>query len=550
MVLFQKANTGSCVPPQKPKCVHQALRRVAVARGGPSHQAAADNSMAADRTATPLPMAREGLGIGSTYAPFTRGCLQPCCARRRDHQEPPANLGTALTRQITSSIRESQRLQDLEDIVDEWGSSFDYIHVSAAFAKAAKLSQNRPANAGVVAAKLGHIWKQHYQLSDVRGLANVLWAVGKLQLKDPDLWCMTVQTFVQAVDTSDMRSVSMVVYALASISLVNKGTVPGLPREHLQQCLTMLLEQAYIFAAHPAGGIASQDISNILWGCAKLRFSTGGHELAAFVQTLSRADIVEAANPQELANSLFALGELQGVCDLQSAISGRLWGRILQEAVLKKLSDSHPRYVTNTLLALARLATSDNPVISRSQAQHSATQLLKGRVAADVTAWNPQDLSNAMYACAKLQMEHKPLLDAFVVVAPAMVPTAVEGWLLTQVAWACTTLNVPVHAQFMGDVLSRSVQLLRLSNMRTPDSSVIGLAAIVSSSIARLDMQALAAGVVQLLSTPAVQQRLLKKLLPSHARMFWEVHWWLVSKSLLDGKGLSGCMTPEQLDTC
>ncbi|WIA40517.1 hypothetical protein OEZ86_013865 [Tetradesmus obliquus] len=61
------------------------------------------------------------------------------------YENVPSTEGSAMQRMITSSISRIGNdsltaLQELTDIVDEWSSSFDFIHTSAAFTKAANLS--------------------------------------------------------------------------------------------------------------------------------------------------------------------------------------------------------------------------------------------------------------------------------------------------------------------------------------------------------------------------------------------------------------------------
>ena len=46
-----------------------------------------------------------------------------------------------MARMITRDIAACNRLQEIEDVYNEWGSSFNYIHTSAAMVKCAKLSR-------------------------------------------------------------------------------------------------------------------------------------------------------------------------------------------------------------------------------------------------------------------------------------------------------------------------------------------------------------------------------------------------------------------------
>jgi hypothetical protein len=84
---------------------------------------------------------------------------------------------------ITRRITQAEQLQELEDIVDEWGSSFDRIHTSASFVRAAKLVQRRHIQAAskwALLDRLAVIWEQLNGNAQQQGRANVLWACSKL----------------------------------------------------------------------------------------------------------------------------------------------------------------------------------------------------------------------------------------------------------------------------------------------------------------------------------------------------------------------------------
>jgi hypothetical protein len=99
--------------------------------------------------------------------------------------------GSALQAAITISITQISNdshtgLQELEDIVDEWGGSFGYIQASAAFVKAAKLRRLRAADAKPLLDRLASIWDGLLPVAEPRQLANVLWACAKLRINPGD----------------------------------------------------------------------------------------------------------------------------------------------------------------------------------------------------------------------------------------------------------------------------------------------------------------------------------------------------------------------------
>jgi hypothetical protein len=104
--------------------------------------------------------------------------------------------GSALELLTTKQIRQidnssSTGLEELADIVEQWGSTFNYIHTSAAFAKAANLRRAQPAAAVSLLHRLAGIWAQVLTDSDAQGMANVLWACSKLSYTSAQLWSST-----------------------------------------------------------------------------------------------------------------------------------------------------------------------------------------------------------------------------------------------------------------------------------------------------------------------------------------------------------------------
>jgi hypothetical protein len=139
---------------------------------------------------------------------------------------------------MTKRITQAEQLQELEDIFDEWGSSFDAIHTSALFVRAGKLMQCRHTQAAsklVLLDRLAVIWEQLNAAAGQQALANVLWACSKLQYANPKLWSDTLAAFRQRQqareqDAKTSQHIANVVYGLATIALANKGEVPGVPR--------------------------------------------------------------------------------------------------------------------------------------------------------------------------------------------------------------------------------------------------------------------------------------------------------------------------------
>jgi hypothetical protein len=96
----------------------------------------------------------------------------------------------------------------------------------------------------------------------------------------------------------------------------------------------------------------------------------------------------------------------------------------------------------------------------------------------------------------------------------------------------------------MAGVVKCSQQLRQQPNERR--AVTIGVAAVVANAVAVLDMQQLASDVEALMIKSGVTTG--TQLLPGAAGMFWEVHAWLVQHQLLDGQGLAGLLSQQQLE--
>ena len=75
---------------------------------------------------------------------------------------------------ITRDIAACNRLQEIEDVYNEWGSSFNYIHTTAAMVNCAKLSRKGAGTA--LFQRLAALWVKLLPEAEVWECANVLWS--------------------------------------------------------------------------------------------------------------------------------------------------------------------------------------------------------------------------------------------------------------------------------------------------------------------------------------------------------------------------------------
>jgi hypothetical protein len=425
--------------------------------------------------------------------------------------------GSVLERQITSSIREIKvdsptGYLELSDVREQWGSSWNYIHTSAAFTKAANLRNSDPVAAKQLLDSMASIWQRVLPDSDAQGMANVLWACGKLQYADAALWRSTVTAFLQEQQhgtENKGQHVSNVVHGLANIAASSQGQVPGMSQAEVAAAVQQLCSHMRVMAMHPRleEVIQPQNISNVLWGCAKLRIHPGDAAINSLLQAMSRPAMLEAAAPQEVTNVLWAVSDLRMRCGWQPQLQQRVWERLLAEPQLKLIADQgNPLAVSNAVLAVARLsapvpasaadaAAPLQPLISGvigvELGRSCVEVLLHGRVAQQLHCWSAQGVANCMWACAELGVLDAVFFDVAAAAAPSWLNSA-NSVGVRQLAWACSVLQYK-HQHFIAKVLQRSLMLVQQRGRnQLPAYDKLGLAAVVASAVASLDMQQMA----------------------------------------------------------
>jgi hypothetical protein len=471
--------------------------------------------------------------------------------------------GSALQRTITSSIREIRNdsatgLQELEDVVDQWGSSFDFISTSAAFTKAANLRRVQPVAAQTLLNTLAGIWDSVLPDAGLQALSNVLWACGKLRYPDQQLWSSTLEAFLlqmeQGQDALSGLDVANVLVGMANVAVANKGQVPGVPRADLEAAVVQIGGCMRVLVTHPLlEGVDAQGVANVLWACAKLRINPGDAVLNSMLQAMARPALLETAVAQHLSNALWAVSELQRHCSWQPQVQQRVWERLLGEQQLRRIADKgdRPQALANTLLALAHLsfpaaaaaAAAVAPTISNKFAQECVLQLMQGELAQQVSLFNAQDLGNSMWACAKLNVYDTGFMQIGAAAAPQWMPGAAAA-AVSQIAYACKTLQHR-DTQLMLSIVQHSKLLLKKRGSQS-SRVLVRMTAVVADAVAALNMPQLADDVKDIVASSGVTDG--STLNRADAGMLWDVHSWLVQHQLLDGQGLVGLLSQQQLE--
>jgi hypothetical protein len=145
--------------------------------------------------------------------------------------------------------------------------------------------------------------------------------------------------------------------------------------------------------------------------------------------------------PQELANSLWAVSELQQECGWKPKQQQRVWERLLGEQQLARVaSRGNSQEVSNVLLALGHLVSAQGAVISKEFAQQCVQQLLQGATARSLRSWNDRDVGNAMWCCVKVGLVDQSFFDRAEAATAWSERAAFPA--VTQVAYACGALQM------------------------------------------------------------------------------------------------------------
>ncbi|KAG2428364.1 hypothetical protein HXX76_010508 [Chlamydomonas incerta] len=289
-----------------------------------------------------------------------------------------------------------------------------------------------------------------------QALTNILWACAKLEYRDPALLQPLAAAAATAAAGMTGQALSNSLWALAALGC----TGPQYQSAVAALCGGMLQRlRAGGSAAAAAGGLGQQEIPNVLWACAKL-----GHRDPTLLEPLAAAAAAAVAGmtSQGLSNSLWALAALgctgpeyrAAVDVLAREAAGGVRGMAMQGLsnslwALAALGCTGPQYQS----AVAALC---GEVQARLQAGGSAS---RGGPAAS------QQLSNLLWACAKLEYREpgllQPLVDAAAAAATAVPGMTGQG--LSNSLWALAALGCtgPEYRPAVGALCDAVLRQLR-----------------------------------------------------------------------------------------
>jgi hypothetical protein len=226
---------------------------------------------------------------------------------------------------------------------------------------------------------------------------------------------------------------------------------------------------------------------------------------------------------------------------------------LLGKEQLQLVADSgNEQHISNLLVGLVGMSAGEAPLVSKAFGQQCAVQLVAEAVKRfkhGPRDQHPQHIANTLWACTQLGLADEEFISAVVSSAPKWLRRS-TGFDFTQIATACAQIQYRDEA-FLLLLLQLGQHLLQQQGEKPGHSRVLSaadkasVATLCSVSVAKLDMHNLAKPAKDLVVASGVGQQ--RNTHPSNPWRLYLFHSWLLQHRLLDGKGLSGVLTEQQL---
>lgn len=296
--------------------------------------------------------------------------------------------------QLTSLIKDASSIADLEQLEQQHGAAFSFIHTSAAFNTAAKVVRRPdPQQQQRLHRLFARLWQRLQTQLDACGtqaLSIMFWSCSKVGYTDAALLNTCLARMVRMADGAAPQHLSNCVYGAAL--LCQARAQYRADEQQLLQLVAALVDKRS--EAWP------QALSNTLWAAAVLQLPVPEQQAHQLVAELVRRS--GEAKAQDVAITLWAAATLQLHIPEQQA-------QRLVEVAVERRHAGKAQDVSNTLWAAATMQLR----LPGWQAQQLVTAAVERRQEA-----KPQELSNIMWAAATMQLSlpfstWRLLLEAF-----------------------------------------------------------------------------------------------------------------------------------------
>ena len=458
---------------------------------------------------------------GELSSPATVKLMLPLLEQASTQQQAESQ-GRVDPRHLTVGLKAATSPEQLLQLVQQHAADFNHIHLSAAYTQAVGLCQHgaaaiqQPAASTMQQLLLSELHQVSVRLQQqcgARELSNVIWACGRLS--SPATVQQLLPVFLQACSVRQPvpQDVANVLWAAANLQL-------QLTAAELQQLLGR--------CAAVLPDAAPQALSNTLWAVAAMGQQVPQQQLQRFLGRF--AAVLPDATPQDVSNTLWA------VATMGQQVPQQQLQRLLDRFVAL-LPNSSPQHVSNTLWAVATMGQQVPP------RQLQLVLAAYDKLLPDAT---PQGVSNVLWACGKFLYVPQQLLQSLQQHPQQLqeLITAAGPQELANIAWACGELGY--KGQLLPGALLQQVERV-LQDGGIGSFTSQGMCNLCWSA-AVLDLQQC---VPQVLQLAAAASQVFSTASDKGTQQLHQVHLWLLDSQLpTPGEGLSGVLTPQQLEQC
>lgn len=402
-------------------------------------------------------------------------------------------------KRLTSHLKLTDTPQQLLQLVRQYGSLFDHIHIAAALTQLGqwhKLQRIRAEDQHDVEQLLQRLEQlltpEQLQRCKCRQLSNIIWACSLLKQHQTPLYQACLHEFLAKVHSAQsLQCVSNVLYSLAEAQ-------HPIAERQLQQLTAAAGRQELLDTSGP------QNISNAIWAIATLQQQVPEQQLQHMVASLLSSSTTLV--PQDVSNTLWALAKLQAAAAISLTQLQQL-----EVALVSRFSRPKPMEVSNTLWACAGLLYFPKRLIAALQDQHMWDEL--------IPAMKLQDLANTGLALGALGHRDVQLM----------------GSILKEAVKHTQQYHQPEVGQQQPTSRDRS------SHFDVQELCNLCWAAAV------LDLQE---SVPQVLSLIKACRQQWDSINAMEVAQIHQVHLWLLDCQATDAQGLGSVLSEQQLQQC
>jgi len=206
--------------------------------------------------------------------------------------------GISITR-LNSVLKDATSLSELEQVEQQFGDMFDYIHISTAFTRCGHLASRAAAQSTSFHPLLPRLWhclQPQLDDCDSQALGNIVWACGKAGYANADLLDSCIARLLEKAAAAKPQALANAVY---SASLLQEHGYKINEQQALQLVVALMQKRQ---------DATPQALANTLWAAATMGLQLHKQQAQQLVAALVQQR--EQANPQNLSNTALALAIL------------------------------------------------------------------------------------------------------------------------------------------------------------------------------------------------------------------------------------------------